>query len=96
MSLPASNAMAPAPVSQLGNWRCHPVAFGKYTHGGVLAVFGTEIPLQYPELITVQRFADSITIGVAQKPVVTVERGEHSVQQRPSWPSWPEAAYLGL
>ena len=72
VSLPASNAMAPASASHLGFWRPHAVALGIYAHGGVLAVLGAEVPPQYPELIAVEGFADPVTIGVTQKPIVGV------------------------
>ena len=83
VSLPASNAMAPASASHLRFWGADAVAFGIYAHGGVLAVLGAEISLQCPELIAVEGFADPVTIGVTQKPIVAVERGKHSVQQGP-------------
>ena len=87
MSLPASNAMAPASASHLRFWRSHPVALGIYAHGGVLAVLGADMLLQYPKFMAVEGFADPVTIGMTQKPIVAVERGKHSVQQGPCRPA---------
>lgn len=96
MSLPASNAMVPASASHLCFWRPHPVALWIYTHRRILAIFGPEIPLQYPELIAVQGFTDPVAIGVTQKPIVAVDRGKHSVQQSPCRPAlWIEPSIVG-
>jgi hypothetical protein len=53
VSLPASNALAPASASHLGFGRPHALALGIHAHEGVLAIFRREISLQYPKLFAV-------------------------------------------
>jgi hypothetical protein len=88
--------MAPAPASRLELWGGLHVVFENYAHRHVLTVMGFQVLFQHIKLVILKGVPVLVTISVPHKSIIAVERGEHSVQQRPCRSTlWIERKAIG-